>query len=104
MRTNKLDPAVLRAFPDDLQFAPMDPEVVGQYLPVRKHAMRVPDIPEHEWNRLSSAQKKIQIEIYPIRCETRRKDKLKRVRDAMQARLTTPSFVHTTGQEQDYLV
>ena len=93
------NPEVIRAFPDDMQFDMLDPEVIGKYTPVRKNSRRVPDIPEGpEWNEWNDARKRLEVgHLYPERCELRRKDKIKRLRDKMQARLPTPSFVSYSG-------
>ena len=76
-----------------MTFAYSDHEVYGQYQPVRKDSMRVPDIPPHDWNRLVSERKKIECELYGERCEGRRKEKIRRLRNLMQAKLSTPGAV-----------
>ena len=78
-----------------MQLSPMDPEVIGKHTQARKNFMRVLDILEGpEWNALSDAQKKTEVgHLYPERCDIRRKDKIKRPRESVQQRLTTPSCV-----------
>ena len=50
--TEPFAPDVLAELPDDMQFSELDVEVYGQYGPVRRDSMRVPDI--HLTTRIGS--------------------------------------------------
>ena len=71
-----------------------DPEVYGNYMPVRKGSMRVPDIAEgRDWNTLPDAFKTIEIEEYPKKCEMRRKAKIHRLTLQIIAKLVKTAYV-----------
>ena len=55
--THLFQAEVLRVFPDDMTFSPMDPEVIGAYTEVRQMSTRVPDVPSWSLHAMSLDQK-----------------------------------------------